>query len=99
MIDQSIVFFGLPEFITADLRKQRGGKAIDYFDLRLDYPGLRVNLKSSMLVKIPGPVFKLNGMNGTFEKFGLDIQEKDLSAGLTPDDKKNWGLEPIVQSG
>ena len=41
LIDQSIVFFGLPEFITADLRKQRGGKAIDYFDLRLDYPGLR----------------------------------------------------------
>ena len=99
LIDQSIVFFGLPEFITADLRKQRGGKAIDYFDLRLDYPSLKVNLKSSMLVKIPGPIFKLNGINGTFEKFGLDIQEEDLTAGLTPNDKKNWGQEPIEHSG
>ena len=52
-----------------------------------------------MLVKIPGPVFKLNGMNGTFEKFGLDIQEGDLTAGLTPDRKKNWGQEPIQNSG
>ena len=99
LIDQSMVFFGIPEFITADLRNQRGGKAIDYFDLRLDYPGLKVNLKSSMLVKIPGPVFKLNGMNGTFEKFGLDIQEGDLAAGLTPDSKENWGQEPIEHSG
>lgn len=99
LIDQAIVFFGLPEFITADLRNQRGGKANDYFDLRLDYPGLKVNLKSSMLVKIPGPVFKLNGMNGTFEKFGLDIQEGDLTAGLAPDRKKNWGQEPIENSG
>ena len=34
LIDQSIVFFGLPEFITPDLKKQRRGKAIDYFDFR-----------------------------------------------------------------
>ena len=99
LIDQAIVFFGLPEFITADLRNQRGGKANDYFEVRLDYPGLKVNLRSSMLVKIPGPVFKLNGMNGTFEKFGLDIQEGDLTAGLTPESKTQWGHEPIEQAG
>jgi predicted dehydrogenase len=99
LIDQAIVFFGLPEFITADLRNQRGGKANDYFELKLDYPGLKVNLRSSMLVKIPGPAFKLNGMNGTFEKFGLDVQEGDLTAGLTPISKSNWGQEPIEHSG
>ncbi|NQW26626.1 MAG: Gfo/Idh/MocA family oxidoreductase [Flammeovirgaceae bacterium] len=99
LIDQSIYLFGLPEFITADLRNQRGGKANDYFDIRLDYPGLKVNVRSGMLVKIPGPVFKLNGTNGTFEKFGLDIQEGALTAGLTPNTQAHWGEEPPEQYG
>ncbi len=95
LIDQALVLFGMPQAITADVRIQRpGGKSDDHFALRLDYPNLKVNLKASMLAKKPGPHFMLHGDRGSFIKYGADIQEADLNAGLTPLTKSNWGVEP-----
>ncbi|MCK4700386.1 MAG: Gfo/Idh/MocA family oxidoreductase, partial [Bacteroidales bacterium] len=56
LIDQALVLFGLPELVNANIRAFRdGGKVNDYFDIRLEYANFRVILKSSYLVREPGP--------------------------------------------
>lgn len=95
LIDQALVLFGNPHEIYADLRTQRsGGKITDSFDLTLYYAnGLKAILKAGMLVKQPGPRFILSGDKGSFVKYGLDVQEAALKAGLSPTGA-NWGVEP-----
>lgn len=100
MIDQTLTLFGLPSAVTADLRIQREcAKTIDNFELILHYEKLKVTLKVGMLVKIPQPRYVLQGELGSFVKYGMDVQEEDLTNGLTPFNKKNWGQEPEEQYG
>lgn len=95
LIDQTLSLFGTPRALTADLRMQRQiAKTIDNFELILHYDKLKVTLKSGMLVRAELPHFILLGENGSFVKYGVDIQEEDLKAGLTPLTKSNWGEEP-----
>ncbi len=47
-----------------------------------------------MLVREPLPRFILLGNNGSFVKYGLDVQEEALKAGYTSLTKSNWGIEP-----
>ncbi|OZJ03722.1 hypothetical protein BZG36_04155 [Bifiguratus adelaidae] len=55
---------------------------------------LRVILRSSMLARAtPVTRFIVRGMNGTYTKNGLDIQEDQLKAGLTPKNAE-FGVEP-----
>jgi predicted dehydrogenase len=94
LIDQALVLFGMPQMVTADIRSQRGfGNADDNFELVLLYDGLKVTLKSGMLVRKPGPRFTVIGTQGSFVKFGLDPQEEALKNGRTPSEP-DWGLEP-----
>ncbi len=45
LLDQVLYLFGIPNTITADIRKQRPhAKVDDYFDLRFDYGFLKVIL-------------------------------------------------------
>jgi len=100
LIDQALVLFGLPELINANIRTFRdGGKVNDYFDIRFEYPNFRVILRSSYLVREPGPTYILNGTNGSFVKYGTDPQEELLNKGVRPVGKKwvrekegFWGL-------
>ena len=95
LIDQPLVLFGMPQAITADIRVQREGtKATDNFEVILHYPGLKVTLKAGMLVSQPLPRYILLGDKGSFVKYGLDVQEVALKAGLTPYTKSDWGVEP-----
>jgi predicted dehydrogenase len=95
LIDQPLVLFGFPQAITADIRVQREGtKVTDNFELILHYPGLKVTLKAGMLVSQPLPRYILLGDKGSFIKYGLDVQEVALKAGLTPYTKSDWGIEP-----
>ena len=95
LIDQPLVLFGFPQAITADIRAQREGtKATDNFEVILHYPNLKVTLKGGMLVSQPLPRYILLGDKGSFVKYGLDVQEVDLKAGLTPHTKSDWGIEP-----
>ncbi len=99
LIDQSQVLFGLPQMITADIRVQRDfARTADNFELILDYEGLKVTLKAGMLVREPGPRFMLHGTEGSFIKYGLDVQEEALKQSLTPH-APNWGEEPEEQWG
>ena len=94
LIDQALWFFGMPEAVTANINYQREwAKADDHFDVRLHYPTLTATLKSSMICRIPGPTYMLHGTNGSFVKYGLDIQESTLDGGAIPVGK-DWGKEP-----
>ena len=95
LIDQVLDLFGLPVSLTADLRLQRkGAKAIDNFELVMNYNNLKVTLKGGMLVKEPLPRFIILGERGSFVKYGTDVQEDALKAGGIPNKTANWGMEP-----
>jgi scyllo-inositol 2-dehydrogenase (NADP+) len=99
LIDQAQVLFGLPEMITADIRTQRDfSKVVDNFELILHYDGLKVTLKSGLLVREPLPRYILHGTKGSFVKYGLDPQEEALNQGRKPTEP-NWGIEPGSQWG
>ena len=99
MLDQVFVLFGPPEFMTAELRAEREGAVVDdAFDVVLHYPRLRVLLRSNLLTCVPGPRFRLNGVQGSFVKWGSDPQEDALKGGGTLD-QPNWGQEPSENWG
>ena len=99
LIDQALQLFGMPEEVTCNIQRQRKNTQIDdYFLMTLQYRELVVSLHSGMLVRIPGPNFAIHGTNGSFIKYGLDVQEEDSDKGKTPD-MPNWGIEPQNQWG
>ena len=99
LVDQALDLFGLPESIYADLAIQRpSAKSIDYFQIELYYPHLRVIIGSSSVMANSRPVVSLYGTNGSYVKHGLDPQEASLRAGLTPLDS-DYALEDFSMAG
>ncbi len=99
LIDQALQLFGDPEFVFGDLSIIRdNSKVEDYMEVLLYYPGLRVRLKSSYLVREPLPAYSVFGHNGTFIKSRADVQEKHLLAGELPVGE-DWGVEPESEEG
>lgn len=93
LIDQVVLLFGLPKWIHADIRKQRtGAVADDYFDITLDYGSLKAKVTAGALVNVATPKFLLLGKNGSYQKFGLDVQEAAFKAGEKPEGP-SWGIE------
>ncbi|KAF9922625.1 hypothetical protein FBU30_007254 [Linnemannia zychae] len=96
LLDQALVLFGEPEFISAHVSNQRQlptSTVDDDFLVHLDYKdGLRYTLGAGMLARIPTPRFRVTGMNGSYVKYGLDVQEGQLKEGLTPKDS-GYGIE------
>ncbi len=94
LIDQALVLFGFPQWVFADVRHAReNSKVDDAFDIRLGYPEVRVTLKASYLVREPGPKYILHGEQGSFQKYGMDVQEEELKKGRWPKGD-DWGEEP-----
>jgi predicted dehydrogenase len=94
LIDQALCLFGIPQFITADIRMQRPHAVTDdYFDIRLDYGFTRAILKGSMLVREMGPRYMVHGTKGSYIKHGDDPQEALLKQGALPLGP-DWGKEP-----
>jgi predicted dehydrogenase len=99
ILDQALVLFGMPETIYAEVGTQRAGSDIDdSFYLRLGYDKLTVVLRASLLVRELGPRYVLHGTRGTFRKPGIDIQEDQLKAGMTPL-APGFGREPDALRG
>ncbi len=93
MIDQVVQLFGKPKSITAHLDTLRdGGQVKDYYDIRLQFNDFAAILKSSYLVREPGPRYSLYGTLGTFHKWGIDPQEEMLKNGHLPNEP-NWGTD------
>ncbi len=94
LMDQTLTLFGKPRRLFAHLQTQREGvKAVDCFDLHLDYGEHQVHLHSDCLTAAPSFRFALHGEAASFVKRGLDPQEDALAAGGTPG-SVGWGEEP-----
>lgn len=94
LVDQAICLFGMPDRLFCDSRMLRdGARTDDSFDLFLHYPGFKCLLRSSYLVREPGPRFILHGTEGSYLKWGLDPQEESLKSGNVPTSAR-WGEEP-----
>ncbi|CAO3623713.1 unnamed protein product [Cunninghamella echinulata] len=112
LIDQTLSLFGTPKSIYATISNQRqleGANVADDFTIILTYDNnLKAVLRSSMLAR-QDPVlrFSLRGMNGSFVKHYLDVQEDQLKSGLLPsiagygvDPQQQWGcLNTTLQGG
>ena len=99
LLDQALVLFGIPEAVFADVRTERDGSLVDdAFDVTFFYPRMRVLLRSSMLVNVPGARFVLHGDRGSFVKHGMDPQEEALKQGEKPHGEA-WGREHEGDAG
>lgn len=93
LIDQALMLFGKPNWIYAEILKQRtGAVADDFFDITMMYEGINVRLTASVLANAPIPRFMILGEKGSYSKYGLDVQEKAFKAGQIPEGI-NWGME------
>ncbi len=99
MIDQALYLFGLPTFVQASFGILRnGGQTEDWAHVQLMYQhegrdSLRAILHSSLLVSGGGPRSTLHGTRASWMKFGADVQEPQLVAGMRPDDPA-FGIDP-----
>jgi scyllo-inositol 2-dehydrogenase (NADP+) len=99
MVDHALQLFGMPGKVYAHSRIVRtGGQVPDYFDLKLYYKGLDVNLRCSYLAREAGPRFQLHGTKGSYQKYGIDPQEAALKTGAIPQGT-DWGKEPADEWG
>lgn len=99
LIVQILTLFGKPQSVFADVSTLRTkAKAPDNFYLRLAYPKLNVEIRTSSLVKHSGPRFVIHGDLGSFIKQGIDPQHQQLKKGITPCDNQ-YGKEQIDDWG
>jgi predicted dehydrogenase len=85
LIDQAMQLFGVPQTINANFAVQRkNGETDDWAHVQLNYKSLRVILHTSLLAAGGVPRSVLHGSLGSWVKFGADVQEKQLIAGMLP---------------
>ncbi|HEX4207744.1 MAG TPA: Gfo/Idh/MocA family oxidoreductase [Ktedonobacteraceae bacterium] len=95
LIDQALQLFGKPTSVYAELARSRPGAGVDddtFVALRFGN-GVHAHLWMNVVSRIPGQRFRVSGLQGTYEKWGLDPQEDALRTGMRPGDA-NWGHEP-----
>lgn len=100
IIDQAIQLFGRPQQVYAEMERQRPGAQVDddtFVALTFAH-GLHAHLWMSVVARRAGPRFRVSGLRGTYEKWGLDPQEDALRVGRRPGDPL-WGKEPREQWG
>lgn len=103
LVDQVLSLFGVPQAITASVRKDRDTTDIeDSFDITLHYNRLLAHCRATMLACDAAPRFLLHGTQGSFKKYGLDPQEPALLGGAkvpVMGDSKQWLKEPESEWG
>ncbi|WP_158824153.1 oxidoreductase [Granulicella sp. S156] len=94
LIDQALQLFGLPQTVNASFAIQRkGGQTDDWAHVQLNYKSLRVVLHVMLLASGGVPRSVLHGTLGSWVKFGGDVQEKQLVAGMLPG-SDGFGVDP-----
>lgn len=108
LIDQACFLFGKPETVYAEIDTRRDGvEADDDCFVSLQFKGdVRAHLWMSAIAAKLGPRFRLLGLDGAYEKYGLDPQEDCLRNGGTPldaqwgeEEEKHWGTLVQNQNG
>ena len=94
LIDQALLLFGKPDWVYAEILKQRPNvQADDFFDISMQFGQVKVRLTASIYVNAVLPKFMLLGEKGTYLKHGLDVQEQALKEERLPIGEA-WGVEP-----
>ncbi|HEV8546668.1 MAG TPA: Gfo/Idh/MocA family oxidoreductase, partial [Candidatus Limnocylindrales bacterium] len=93
LIDQAILLFGPVHEVYAELDARRQGTLVPdsaFVSLTHD-SGTRTRIWSSLSSVELGPRFLVRGLTGEYVRYGRDVQEEQLLAGLAPGDE-GWGL-------
>ena len=99
LVDQAMGLFGLPLAVTARCLPMRdGAKTTDYFHVQLHYENLEVVLHASSFSAAPNCRFRVEGTEGSYLKYGLDVQEGQLKHGVSPNDAV-YGVESEKEFG
>lgn len=99
LVDQAVSLFGKPDSFYGEVYTQRANSEIDdAFQLNIDFGRVKVNLRSSLLVKDQGPKYIVHGTLGSYTKYGMDVQEEHLVSGQFPV-QPGFGLEPASFNG
>ncbi|MFT5708463.1 MAG: scyllo-inositol 2-dehydrogenase (NADP+) [Oceanospirillaceae bacterium] len=99
LIDQALHLFGAPLSLTANCKALRDDANVtDYFKVMLHYANMEIVLQSSPFAANPKIRFQLQGTKGSYVKHGLDPQEEQLRAGLSPA-VPAFGVEPPAHFG
>ncbi|MEY8878653.1 MAG: oxidoreductase [Leptothrix sp. (in: b-proteobacteria)] len=97
LVDQALCLFGAPDWVQADLAalRDRSDGVTDYAQVVLGYvqPARRVTLHCTRLAALGAARFEVHGALGSVTSHGLDVQEDQLKAGLTPL-SPGWGADP-----
>ncbi|TDD40021.1 oxidoreductase [Actinomadura sp. KC06] len=88
LIDQAVALFGRPGSVYAEIDTRRPGAAApDDVFVALTHPGgVRSHLWASATAAQLGPRFRVLGSRASYVVPGMDAQEEQLRAGLTPQD-------------
>jgi predicted dehydrogenase len=88
LVDQAVQLFGEMAEVYAETAVTRVGACVDddSFISLLSVGGVRVHLAASKANLRPQARFEVVGTEGAFTKWGLDPQQRQLAAGLSPSD-------------
>ena len=94
LIDQAVQLFGTPTRVYAEVDRRRSGAEVDddTFVALEHANGVRSHLWMNVLAAIRDPRMRVLGLTGSYEKYGLDVQEEALANGRRPGDP-DWGRE------
>jgi predicted dehydrogenase len=100
LIDQALVLFGPADRVYAELDQRRAGAHVDddAFVAITHRSGVRSHLWASVIAGEVGPRLRTLGTAAAYVKHGLDVQEAQLRAGLTPHDP-GFGVEEAAAHG
>jgi scyllo-inositol 2-dehydrogenase (NADP+) len=80
------------------LIQRKHATVVDFFDVSLIYNDMIYKIHADMLQENPTPRWSIKGSEGTYIKYGVDIQESLLQHGAIPQEEewareqtKNWG--------
>lgn len=95
LVDQAVQLFGRPTHVYAEVERRRRGAEVDddVFVALTHVDGVRSHLWMSLIAGSLGPRFRVLGLEGAYEKVGLDPQEDQLGAGIEPS-QEAYGVEP-----
>jgi predicted dehydrogenase len=94
LIDLSLYLFGLPTAVSGSFAALRdGGQTDDWAHIQLIYEDMRIVLNATLLASGGVPRALMHGTKASWAKYGQDVQEDQLKAGMSPRDPE-FGIDP-----
>jgi predicted dehydrogenase len=94
LVDQAVQLFGPVEHVYRELDCRRPGVSVDddVFVALTHRSGVRSHVWASVLAAQQAPRMRVLGSRAAYTKYGMDVQETALRAGIRPG--PGWGEEP-----